>query len=152
MLRYLFDGTRTAVQTEAFAWQNHCLDTGLTTENYIGLIRERGRFFSDASEWMKFSKQSDLTIGMRIHGAIAAIQAGELGVCVAFDARTLELVATMGYPYVVPSDLDSIRRLSEIGGVIRLSAPKFEEKRNTLKANLLQILNQHGIVVSDRRL
>src|SRR5690606_1779062 len=66
---------------------------------------KEAKIYSSAPYWIDDMLKYDLVIGMRIHGAIAAIQAGKLGVCVAFDSRTLELCQTMGYPYIDANDL-----------------------------------------------
>jgi len=81
-------------------------------------------------------KHYDLAIGMRIHGAIAALEGGRLGVCVAFDSRTLELSETMGVPHFLASDIQQHMLLADVLDLVRFDADEFDVKR---KRNLIEI-------------
>jgi hypothetical protein len=114
-LHYLFDGTIEDDARNFFEWIINALGKHLTVDQYIQYLRNYGCFFSDARTWVDSMRQLDLVIGMRIHGAVAAIQSGGLGVCVAFDSRTLELAHTMGYPYIRTS-----RRITLLVTLLRI--------------------------------
>lgn len=62
------------------------------------------KFFSiwwNVPSWIEFIKQNaDFVFGTRIHGVMAAIQAGVPALCVVVDRRTLELCQTHKIPYV----------------------------------------------------
>lgn len=128
-----------------FAWERAVLSPDLSLDDYIARIAARGRFFVNAMTWLDEVGRDDLSVGMRIHGAVAAIQGNSLGVCVAFDSRTLELVQTMGYPYVLADDLQKIERIRELPSVIQFSADGFEEARRTLRGSLKLAMEQFGV-------
>lgn len=78
---------------------------------------------------------------MRIHGAVVAIQAGIVGICVAFDSRTWELATTMGYPYLLATDLTEGDDLHALLSKVHFDAADFDRKRVLLKDNLEQLLS-----------
>lgn len=63
------------------------------------------KFFSvwwNVPSWIEFLNQNaDFVFGTRIHGVIAAIQAGVPALCVVVDTRTLELCQIHKIPYVI---------------------------------------------------
>lgn len=132
-LRFIHDGTITKEGDASLKWEAGVLGgKELTLDDYKGIITRRGVFFSDARSWIDMMHPMDVVIGMRIHGAIAAIQAGTLGVCVAFDSRTLELVQTMQYPMVRTSDIKPGDDLPAILKKVRFDPKAFDAARVTL--------------------
>lgn len=108
-----------------------------------------GKIYSSASFWIDDMFKYDLVIGMRIHGAIAAIQAGKLGICVAFDSRTLELCQTMGYPYIEAKHLKHGNfSMREILDLVVFDAKDFNSCRNILTAKIESILTNAGCVLN----
>lgn len=122
---------------------------GARNFNFFSEKIKSGKIYSSASYWIDDMLKYDLVIGMRIHGAIAAIQAGKLGVCIAFDSRTLELCETMGYPYV---DAGKLKRtnmtLHEILNLIIFDAESFNEKRKTMVSRIDNILLGAGCEIN----
>ncbi|WP_111803953.1 polysaccharide pyruvyl transferase family protein [Agrobacterium tumefaciens] len=113
-----------------FIWMNKVVRPDLNLDQFFHYMAIHGRFYSDARSWIDAMRRADLAIGMRIHGAVAAIQAGKLGVCVAFDSRTLELAQTMGVPYVRATDIQDGMSLVDILDQVQFNADEFEQKRS----------------------
>ncbi len=70
----------------------------------------RTAFFVDGATWRAFMARQDFAFGTRIHGNIAALQAGTPAHVLTFDSRTLELARYHELPHTVladvPADLD----------------------------------------------
>lgn len=128
-----------------FNWERRILSPHSSDEEYINMVKS-GKFYVDVKTWIDEAGRFDLNIGQRIHGAIAAIQGHGLGICVAFDSRTLELASTMGYPYVMANELDRISRVQDLPAIVHFSAEAFDRKRAELRASLKLCLEQHGVV------
>lgn len=111
-------------------WVGAVVRKDLSNENFHNYLLQHGRFYSDARSWIDNMRRFDIAIGMRIHGSIAAIQAGKLGVCVAFDSRTLELAQTMGVPYIIASEMKAEHKLNDLLDLIKFDKNEFDQKRN----------------------
>ncbi len=118
--------------------------TGEFTEHLI----KYGRLFSDARTWIDAMVAFDLVVGMRIHGAVAAIQAGQPGLCVAFDSRTLELAHTMGYPYVRSADVLSSANLRELVERRVFDAGRFNHLKQIHTERICTLLETAGCTVT----
>ncbi|WP_323813313.1 polysaccharide pyruvyl transferase family protein [Cellvibrio sp. NN19] len=113
--------------------------------NFFSEKIKSGKIYSSAAYWIDDMLKYDAVIGMRIHGAIAAIQSGKLGICVVFDSRTLELCETMGYPYIDAKKLASPKMsLHEILELIEFDAENFNSRRTDLIKKIETILEDAG--------
>jgi len=141
-IKYLFDRDRQdPALTAQLNAEVRALQRRSSVEECLDLIDERGEFYSDAHSWIDHMRRFDMTFGMRIHGAVAAIQAGIVGICVAFDSRTWELATTMGYPYLLATDLTEGDGLHALLSKVRFDPDDFDTKRALLKDNLEQLLS-----------
>ena len=70
-----------------------------TLKDLTSDLESRYRIWFDAEEWLEASKQLTLSIGMRLHGNMVAMQAGVPSLWIPHDPRTTELVATMSLPF-----------------------------------------------------
>jgi hypothetical protein len=111
------------------------------------LLLGRGRFYSHAVQWIDDAGRVDLSFGMRIHGAVAAIQGGALGLCIPFDSRTLELVTTMGYPFVRSEALQQGETIGSLLSKIEFNPSDFDQKRLALRAAFASIFHENDLVV-----
>lgn len=141
-IKYLVDGDRhdPALVAQLNA-EVRTLQHRNSVEECLDLIDQRGEFHSDAHSWIDHMRRFDVAFGMRIHGAVAAIQAGIVGICVAFDSRTWELATTMGYPYLLATDLVEGDDLPALLSKVRFDPGDFDRKRALLKENLEQLLS-----------
>ncbi|HEX8044298.1 polysaccharide pyruvyl transferase family protein [Rhizobium sp.] len=134
--RYVDDDARLFI-----TWMNGLVRPDLKIDQFFYYLATQGRFYSDARSWIDAMRRMDLAIGMRIHGAVAAIQAGRLGICVAFDSRTLELARTMGVPYILAQDVKEGQSLKDLLDIVHFDANDFEEKRQRNIAAIMEIVS-----------
>ncbi|MBU9232567.1 polysaccharide pyruvyl transferase family protein [Burkholderia multivorans] len=135
-----------------FEWLRTNLHPSLKLEEYLKYIVDNGRVFSDARTWIDSMTRFDLVIGMRIHGAVAAIQSGTLGICVAFDSRTLELALTMGYPHVMVEDVEAAQSLTDILEKVVFDAARFDHLKVKNTEKIYEILrNGECLLEADRQ-
>ncbi|WP_061167601.1 polysaccharide pyruvyl transferase family protein [Caballeronia hypogeia] len=130
-----------------FDWLRGVLHPSLNLDQYVQYVINNGRFYSDARTWIDSMSRFDLVIGMRIHGAVAAIQSGKLGVCVAFDSRTLELASTMGYPYVHVEEVETAESLTDILGKVVFDAARFNHLKVKNTEKIYTILEDAGCLI-----
>lgn len=126
-------------------WVQGIMRPDLNIGDFIEYFLRQAVFYSDARTWIDKMRSYDIVLGMRIHGAVTAIQAGKLGVCVSFDSRTKELAQTMGYPYL---PMDRIRNDQTIGQMLEhviFDADRFDEARNRNTNSIYNIIKQSGL-------
>jgi len=97
---------------------------------------------------MEHLRRHDFVVGLRIHGAMLAIQAGVPAMCVTHDSRTEELCQTMGIPYVpveriMSDNLDVSRVLS----AMEFNPDEFDRTRRQLARRYRDVLSGSGIRV-----
>ena len=125
-------------------WIGSTMRPDLKNEEYIDYLLSHGRFFSEAATWIDTMRGYDVALGMRIHGAVAAIQSGGLGICVAFDSRTRELANTMGYPYVLTDAIASSASISDIAEAVIFSPERFDHLKQVLGRRIRTLLTEAG--------
>ncbi|PKP95437.1 MAG: polysaccharide pyruvyl transferase family protein [Alphaproteobacteria bacterium HGW-Alphaproteobacteria-14] len=143
-MRFLHDGHADEEAVGFFRWVGSFLRPDLSVHEFMSYLADQALFYSDARTWIDQMRSTDLVVGMRIHGAVAAIQAGRLGVCVAFDSRTEELAYTMGYPYVTHEEIMDDTTLGDIVRLARFSAERFDHVRVKNSDNVRKILADAG--------
>lgn len=141
ILRFVHDRGFEEDSRNFFNFMRAVVRPDLNDDKFFHYLGTKGCVYSDARSWIDAMASVDLAIGMRIHGAVAAIQAGRLGVCVAFDSRTLELAKTMEIPYVLPDDVMQCDSFESLMGAIKFDPVSFESKR---KNNLFAIAQVMG--------
>lgn len=121
---------------------------GETRENFLQNLKNRGVVFTSASGWIEAMKSCDVVVGTRIHGVMAAIQAGTPGVCLLIDSRTRELCQTMNIPHLNAYDfLDGIT-LDDIYSCLELWDYKgYDELRLELGSKTKGFLENNGLSI-----
>lgn len=74
---------------------------------FIGFLKEIGRFFFSAEDWIGALKEDDFSIGIRLQGNIAAILAGTPALIISADKRTEETARTHHIPHMKAEDFDA---------------------------------------------
>jgi polysaccharide pyruvyl transferase WcaK-like protein len=147
ILRFLHDGVVLEKSVYDMTWEAQELSHGAwDLAEYLRIVHARGVFYSDARTWIDRMHVLDIVIGMRIHGAVAAIQAGTLGLCVPFDSRTLELVETMKYPTIGMCDITSEDSLEAILEKVCFDPEEFDDARTSLGSAIDKIFEVADIV------
>lgn len=92
-------------RSEAFDWGLAARVGGnllphLTPQEFVGWFRVHARLFDNIPSWLNCLRSVDIVVSARLHGAQLAIQAGTPALCVALDARQVELCDLMRIPYI----------------------------------------------------
>jgi hypothetical protein len=118
----------------------------MSLEEFAAWADVHGRVFFSIPAWMEYLRGFDFVVGARIHGVILALQAGIPGLCIAHDARTLELCEMMKVPHVVAREVS--------GGLTREDLPRlfaqfdpveFDRNRAMLAKRYAEFLRWNGL-------
>lgn len=118
----------------------------LSVMEFVHWIRLHGRLFDSVPSWLLHLRSLDLVVSTRIHGAQLALQSGTPAVCIAVDARQLELCEIMQIPYIDSSEL--LRELSLDLIRERLAAvdwDEFDANRRHLARRFIAFLTRNGL-------
>jgi hypothetical protein len=148
LLRIIFDRAVAEGNTNYVNWIRGVFRPDLSYDQFVAYFLKHATFYSDARTWIDSMRRYDLVIGMRIHGAVAAIQAGKLGVCVAFDSRTKELAQTMGYPYLPVDKIEPDATLNAMLNSVIFDADTFDQSRKRNAETVCSILTENGMTLS----
>ncbi len=129
-------------------WVRRIAFRDIPRNGFTSYLIDNGRFYSDARSWIDSMRRFDLVLGMRIHGSVAAIQAGRLGVCVAFDSRTRELAETMGYPFLPMDAVARIESIDDLAEQVVFSSDKFNRLKRLNSERIGQLLANSGCEIS----
>jgi len=77
-------------------------------------LNNRARFMVDASTWINYMREMDLSVGPRIHGNVAGVLAGTPSVVLTHDSRTEELCRYHEIPYFSPEEVDKVSSLEQV--------------------------------------
>lgn len=115
---------------------------GMKREAVVELLRKKVRYFSSVPEWIGWLGRFHLVVGMRIHGAMAGIQAGIPSILIAHDSRTKGLGEVMGIPMITPEEYVSGRSggLARLAGLIQRDIAGYSAKRNQLRQAMETVL------------
>lgn len=148
LLRSVYTRSVSDHDQEHVRWIGATMRPDLTYEEYNNYLLSHGKFFSGAATWIDTMRGYDVAFGMRIHGAVAAIQSGGVGICVAFDSRTRELAHTMGYPYVLADDIASTTSIADIAASAIFSPERFDHLKQVLGRRIRTLLMNAGCYLS----
>lgn len=127
--------------------RDYCLP-GSTIDSFVQWMKIHAKVFFDYFAWMDFCRQFDLVIGTRLHGVMAAIQAGVPAVCICSDSRTLELCQTMHLPHITIDDAmksdDLVALSSSLPG---FHPDAFDQSRSELAVKYYLFLSANGLPV-----
>jgi len=113
------------------------------------------RVYFNAPQWVESLKSSSLVLGTRIHGCIAALQAGTPSAITTIDSRTEGLAETLGIPRVKITRLDPLKRRISPSGVLDLSGLDFApylRRRGELWSIYKKSVLGFGLTLSSRLL
>ena len=129
---------------ELVVLRNHvCPDLSIAA--FVRWAKVHGRCFFDVRDWIEHCKRFDLVVGTRIHGVVAALQAGVPALCIVHDSRTLELCQTMKVPHIlanaVPQGFDrkSLRSLCAFDPVV------FDHNRRRLCSHYIAFMERNRL-------
>ena len=94
------------------------LEPEIPYDEVLGTLIQNSIAFPGVLGWLDWLSTCDLCIGKRIHGAIAAMQAGCPAVLITHDSRTKELASQASVPSITISDLEEIVSVCHSGDAL----------------------------------
>lgn len=121
----------------------------ITKESFLKWWMRYGHVFFNVDNWLEFYKHYDFAIGARIHGIILALQAGIPGVCIAHDARTMELCQVMKIPFVTPDRIEHGVKPEILDYLFESFDPdEFDKNRKKLWQKYIHFLHTNGLHIN----
>lgn len=117
----------------------------MSDEEFRGFVATKMRLYYNVDQWMEDSARVDFSIGLRLHGNMAAWQSGTPAIWVYHDSRTRELAETMGLPHLSHREFLKINSLTELRERVNFDFESYENTRHVLRDNLSNVLEAHGI-------
>jgi Polysaccharide pyruvyl transferase len=119
------------------------LNPGGTYRDLIADLEGRYKIWFDAEEWLESSKQLSLSLGMRLHGNMVAMQAGVPALWVPHDPRTLELVTTMALPFL------TVEQLEDLDNIYSCAVETFKEASESYFMRRRELLRISKVAVCE---
>lgn len=121
-----------------------------TKEAMIDWWKQHGQVFFNLESWIEYYKHFDFAIGARIHGIVLALQAGIPGICIAHDARTMELCETMRIPHMKREQIQNGISLADLDKRFEMFDPdEFDKNRINLWKQYVDFLTANSIRIND---
>jgi hypothetical protein len=117
-------------------------------ETFRDFITTRVRTFFSVDQWMEDSAKFDFSIGPRLHGNMAAWQAGTPALWIWHDSRTRELSETMGLPSLgIKTFLDKCPTVEEARRRVEYDPRDYASRRSLLGHRLKRVFDAAGISI-----
>ncbi|RDV26571.1 polysaccharide pyruvyl transferase family protein [Alteromonas aestuariivivens] len=117
----------------------------MSNEEFRAFIATRMRIYYCVDQWLEDSARVDFSIGLRLHGNMAAWQSGTPAIWVYHDSRTRELAETMALPHISVEKFLNCDSIEHLRSSVGFSKEIYEGTRQTLKQNLIHVLENAGI-------
>jgi hypothetical protein len=121
------------------------LAPNMTDEEFRGFIATKLRLYYSIDQWMEDSARMDFSIGLRLHGNMAAWQAGTPAIWVYHDSRTRELAETMALPHISHTAFLNYKNIEELKHSVEPNFAAYEKKRLSLLEAHNRILDENQI-------
>ncbi|WP_226584410.1 polysaccharide pyruvyl transferase family protein [Acuticoccus sediminis] len=142
-------GTFAEVPLSAVLSMRRILAPEMGLDDFVAVMRRRGRLFTDAARWIEAVKPFDAVFGTRLHGSMAALAAAVPGVVVTHDARTAELVETMALPTLTLAEVVAAGRVEAMLERVRFDAGRFDAGRRRIAAGLAAAFARIGLAPAE---
>ncbi|TKB01491.1 polysaccharide pyruvyl transferase family protein [Alteromonas portus] len=117
----------------------------MSDEEFRGFVATKMRLYYSVDQWMEDSARVDFSIGLRLHGNMAAWQSGTPAIWVYHDSRTRELAETMNLPHLSHLEFLKINSLAELREKVNFEFESYDNTRQVLRENLSNVLEAHGV-------
>ncbi len=115
-------------------------------EEFRDFIATKMRTYVSVDQWMEDSAKYDFSVGLRLHGNMAAWQAGTPSLWIHHDARTRELAETMALPSIsIENFMESCHTIQDARAYWQFDKDGYAERRKELRAALDSVLEAHDI-------
>lgn len=121
------------------------LAPNMTNDEFRAFVATRLRIYYSVDQWMEDAAKVDFSIGLRLHGNMAAWQSGTPAIWIYHDSRTRELAETMSLPMVSFENFIESDSLSQLKESVEFDFQRYEDRRNELRGRLSGIYSKEGI-------
>lgn len=112
---------------------------------FVSFARRHFTSFWNVESWLEFLSTCDFSLGKRIHGNIAAIQAETPALVITHDSRTEELCNTLKIPNITMKDFLSTHNLIDLTTKISFDGKEFDTNRIKLAEIYYSLFLENGI-------
>lgn len=121
---------------------------GEDIETFRDFAAVKLRTYYSVDQWLEDSSKFDFSIGLRLHGNMAAWQSGTPALWITHDSRTQELSDIMGLPNITIEDfLESCETIEDAWERVEFDAEAYGRRRALLKSRLDSVLQAADIAV-----
>lgn len=117
----------------------------MTNEEFRGFIATKLRLYFSVDQWMEDSARMDFSIGLRLHGNMAAWQSGTPAIWVYHDSRTRELAETMALPHMSHMEFLEMSSIDEMKNKVGFEFDTYSKQRDLLFERYKSILERNHI-------
>jgi hypothetical protein len=117
----------------------------MTNEEFRGFIATKLRIYYSVDQWMEDSARMDFSIGLRLHGNMAAWQSGTPAIWIYHDSRTRELAETMALPHMSHIEFLEMNSVEQMKDRVEFKFEDYEEKRESLSSKFSEIFSSSDI-------
>jgi hypothetical protein len=119
---------------------------GTSLGEFRAFLANRLRTYFSADQWFEESSRFDFSVGLRLHGNMAAWQSGTPALWVHHDSRTHELVETMALPNLdLKTFLATCTTVDDARRAVNYDKARYRVTRRVLGQRLMAVLAAAGI-------
>jgi hypothetical protein len=119
-------------------------------EEFRDFLATKMRTYVSVDQWMEDSAKYDFSVGLRLHGNMAAWQAGTPALWIHHDARTRELAETMVLPSLAIEDfMETCHTIEDARDRWEFDKDGYVARRAQLRIALNSVLEAHDIKLAE---
>jgi hypothetical protein len=117
--------------------------------DFIEFVRQHFRVFFNVGSWIEYLSSFDLSMGVRLHGNMLAIQAATPGICIYHDSRTRELCSITKIPHISTQEFLNARNIQELVRLVSFDGDDFDKNRVRIAREYQKLLLSYDVDVSN---
>ena len=119
---------------------------GAEIETFRAFIATKMRTYFSVDQWLEDSSHFDFSVGLRLHGNMAAWQAGTPALWITHDSRTQELSETMALPHIGIEDfLENCETVEDAWKRVEFDSSTYKIRRRELYSRISDVASEAGI-------
>jgi len=121
----------------------------VTMEQFREFMFLKFRAYFSVDHWLEDVSKADFSLGQRLHGNMAAWQAGTPSLWIYHDSRTKELVELMGLPRIAISQFEEkCETVDQAFEALEFDSGRYRERRADLAGRLIGVLESASLSYS----
>lgn len=117
----------------------------MTNDEFRVFVATKMRIYYSVDQWLEDSARFDFSIGMRLHGNMAAWQAGTPAIWVYHDSRTRELCETMALPHLSIDNFLLAENINLLKSSIEFNWDNYSKRKSLLRKNFVAVFSRNEI-------